>query len=50
MDGSRLPHYKDVFQVEYSVAAATFCPKDKAAGFDGLKKDTSLNALPRTAC
>ena len=43
-------HNKAVFQVEYSVAATTFCPKDNAAGFDGLKKATSLTALPRTAC
>jgi hypothetical protein len=45
-----IQHSKAVFQVEYSVAATTFCPKDRAAGFDGLKKATSLTALPRTAC
>ena len=45
-----IQHSKAVFQVEYSVAATTFCPKDNAAGFDGLKKSTSLSALPRTAC
>jgi hypothetical protein len=41
---------KAVFQVEYSLSTASFCPADNAANFDGLKKDESLGATPRTAC
>lgn len=41
---------KAVFQVEYSLNTTKFCPKDNAANFDGLKKNVSLGATPRTAC
>jgi hypothetical protein len=41
---------KAVFQVEYSVQPTSFCSKDNAANFDGLKKTTPLDATPRTAC
>lgn len=45
-----IAHGKAVLQVEYSLAVGSFCPKDRAAGFDGLKKRPALKALPRTAC
>jgi hypothetical protein len=41
---------KAVFQVEYSLSTTQFCAADNAANFDGLKKDESLGATPRTAC
>ena len=46
---------KAVFQVEYlssGATAASVCPADNAANFDGILKQSSasLAALPRTAC
>jgi hypothetical protein len=40
---------KPVFEVEYQLAPAKFCPKANALGFNSLRKNLSLDAY-RVAC
>ena len=41
---------KPVFQVEYDLKPKEFCGRDTQRNFDGLKKDPTLAAKPRTSC
>lgn len=41
---------KAVFGVEYQGSTSDFCAKANAANLDWLKKELSLDALPRVAC